>query len=83
MWIQKEISLNPRPRGFHLTTDEILQNLQEIGDISIGTMEIFITHTKLNDFFTLRFCIGQTHTDIDHIKLAWELIKDGLERVKK
>ena len=46
MWIQKEISLNPRPRGFHLITDEILQNLQEIGDISIGTMEIFIKHTS-------------------------------------
>jgi len=46
MWIQKEISLNPRPRGFHLITNEILQNLQEIGDISIGTMEIFIKHTS-------------------------------------
>ena len=46
MLIQKEISLNPRPRGFHLITDEILQNLQEIGDISIGTMEIFIKHTS-------------------------------------
>ena len=46
MWIQKEISLNPRPRGFHLITNEILQNIQEIGDISIGTMEIFIKHTS-------------------------------------
>ena len=46
MWIQKEISLNPRPRGFQLITNEILQNLQEIGDISIGTMEIFIKHTS-------------------------------------
>ena len=46
MWIQKEISLNPRPRGFHLITNEIIQNLQEISDISIGTMEIFIKHTS-------------------------------------
>lgn len=46
MWIQKEISLNPKPRGFHLITNEIIQNLQEIGDISIGTMEIFIKHTS-------------------------------------
>jgi len=46
MWIQKEISLNPRPRGFHLITNEILQKIQEIGDISIGTMEIFIKHTS-------------------------------------
>ena len=46
MWIQKEISLNPRPRGFHLITNEILQKIQEIGDISIGTIEIFIKHTS-------------------------------------
>ena len=46
MRIQKEISLNPKPRGFHLITNEIIQNLQEIGDISIGTMEIFIKHTS-------------------------------------
>ena len=46
MWIQKEISLHPRPRGFHLITNEILQKIQEIGDISIGTMEIFIKHTS-------------------------------------
>ena len=46
MWIQKEISLNPKQRGFHLITNEIIQNIQEIGDISIGTMEIFIKHTS-------------------------------------
>ncbi len=46
MWIQKEISLNPKPRGFQLITNEIIQNIQEIGDISIGTMEIFIKHTS-------------------------------------
>ncbi len=46
MWIQKEISLNPKPRGFHLITNEIIQNIQEIGDISIGTMEIFIKHSS-------------------------------------
>ena len=46
MWIQKEISLNPKPRGFHLITNEIIQNIKEIGDISIGTMEIFIKHTS-------------------------------------
>jgi aromatic-L-amino-acid decarboxylase len=65
-----------RARGSDRLNEELLQYINNTG-------EIFITHTKLNDLFTLRFCIGQTHTDIDHIKLAWELIKDGLERVKK
>ena len=46
MWIQKEISLNPRPRGFHLITDEVLNAVSEIQNIVIGTMQVFIKHTS-------------------------------------
>ena len=45
--------------------------------------KILMTHTKLKNIFTLRFCVGQTHTNMSHIKLAWDLIKDGLEKVEK
>ena len=45
--------------------------------------KILMTHTKLKNIFTLRFCVGQTHTNMSHIKLAWDLIKDGLEKVAK
>ena len=44
--------------------------------------EIYITHTRLNDLFTLRLCVGQTHTDVNHVKEAWGLIKSGLEKIK-
>jgi len=44
--IQKEISLQPKSRGFHLITDEILQQLPELNDISIGIAHIFIQHTS-------------------------------------
>ncbi|MEP2025273.1 MAG: secondary thiamine-phosphate synthase enzyme YjbQ [Reichenbachiella sp.] len=44
--IQKEISLNPRPRGFHLVTEEILDVIPEIKDIQIGILQVFIKHTS-------------------------------------
>ncbi|AKH20703.1 secondary thiamine-phosphate synthase enzyme YjbQ [Sedimenticola thiotaurini] len=46
MWIQKEISLKPRPRGFHLITDEIEQAIGEIGTIKTGLLNLFIKHTS-------------------------------------
>lgn len=46
MWIQKEISLKAKPRGFHLITDEILMKLPELDVVRIGLMNIFIKHTS-------------------------------------
>jgi len=46
MWIQKEIKLKPRPRGFHLVTNEILAQLPELISINIGLMHVFIKHTS-------------------------------------
>ena len=46
MWIQKEISLNPRQRGFHLITDEVLKHLSEVQEIEVGTIQVFIKHTS-------------------------------------
>lgn len=44
--IQKEFSLRPRKRGFHIITDEILQHVPEISGISQGLANIFIKHTS-------------------------------------
>jgi len=46
MWIQKEISLKPKRRGFHLVTEEILREVPELSDIRVGLMNIFIQHTS-------------------------------------
>lgn len=43
---QKEISLKPRSRGFHLITNEILDAISEIQKISIGLLQVFIKHTS-------------------------------------
>ncbi len=46
MWIQKSISLQAKPRGFHLVTQEILRQVPELGAINVGLMHVFIQHTS-------------------------------------
>ena len=46
MWVQREIRLNPRPRGFHLVTSEILQALPELHEIDRGMLNLLIRHTS-------------------------------------
>ncbi|WDI40205.1 secondary thiamine-phosphate synthase enzyme YjbQ [Bremerella sp. P1] len=45
-WIQKEITLRARSRGFHLVTREVLDQLPELREISVGLLNIFIQHTS-------------------------------------
>lgn len=44
--IQKEITLKPKSRGFHLITDEIISQIKELKEIKIGIANIFIKHTS-------------------------------------
>lgn len=46
--IQKEISFEPKRRGFHLVTDEFLQKVPEIKNINLGTINIFLKHTSVS-----------------------------------
>lgn len=46
MWLQKEISLKPKARGFHLITNELLHELPELRDFKVGIMNLFILHTS-------------------------------------
>lgn len=45
-FFQKEIKLGARHRGFHLVTDEILGQLEELRDFKTGILQIFIKHTS-------------------------------------
>ncbi len=44
--IQQKLTLTPRTRGFHLITDEILSVVQEIRNIKMGMMQVFMQHTS-------------------------------------
>ena len=46
MWYQKEIIIKNKSRGFHLITDEIIQNFKELNKVSIGMLYLFIKHTS-------------------------------------
>ena len=46
MWLQREIRLAPRPRGFHLITDEVVGALPELADVGVGLLHVFIRHTS-------------------------------------
>ena len=46
MWLQKEVQLKPRARGFHLITEELLRELPALRDFKIGMLNVFILHTS-------------------------------------
>lgn len=63
-----------RPAGKNLS-------LEELNRLNAGLLErlndsgkVYLTHTKLNDIYTLRMVIGQTHVEQRHVEAAWELI---------
>ena len=46
MWYQAEITISPKPRGFHLITNEITSQLDKLSEIKTGIAHIFIKHTS-------------------------------------
>jgi secondary thiamine-phosphate synthase enzyme len=46
MWVQRPIRLTARPRGFHLVTEEVVEALPELGEVSVGLLHLLIQHTS-------------------------------------
>ena len=46
MWIQREIRLQARPRGFHLVTAEVLDAVPELRRFGVGILHLLIQHTS-------------------------------------
>ena len=44
--MQTEVTLEPRPRGFHLVTDEVAAGLPELGRMRVGIALVFMQHTS-------------------------------------
>jgi aromatic-L-amino-acid decarboxylase len=53
--------------------DELNRNLMD--RLNAGG-RLYLTHTRLDGRFTLRMCIGQTHTERVHVERAWQRICD-------
>ena len=46
MWFQKQISISPKPRGFHLITNDIINNISVMSTVKNGILNLFIKHTS-------------------------------------
>ena len=46
MWLQKSFRVQARSRGFHLISNEILNQLPEINSLTVGILHLFIKHTS-------------------------------------
>jgi aromatic-L-amino-acid/L-tryptophan decarboxylase len=42
---------------------------------------LYLTHTVLDGRHTLRMSIGQTHTELRHVRAAWEAIREAAARL--
>jgi aromatic-L-amino-acid decarboxylase len=62
----------------HVGGDEVNQRLM---DRLNRSGKLYLTHTRLNERLTLRLCVGQTHTEEQHVQRAWELIQKAAEEV--
>ena len=45
-FFQKEIHLPAYKRGFHLITDQLISHLDELNQIKVGMLHVFIKHTS-------------------------------------
>ena len=46
MWLQRDLALEPRPRGVHLITREVTSAIPELRDLTVGLLHVQILHTS-------------------------------------
>ena len=46
VWIQRSLTLDARPRGFHLVTGDVLDALPELREIEVGLVNLLLQHTS-------------------------------------
>ena len=46
IYLQKEIRISTKPRGFHSITHEVVSQFHDLGKLQTGIFQIFIKHTS-------------------------------------
>jgi len=46
VWLQRQVTLEPRARGFHLITHELLAALPELEQVQAGLLHVLVRHTS-------------------------------------
>lgn len=62
----------------HIGGDAINQAIMD--QLNAGG-EMYLSHTKLNGRLVLRLCVGQTHTEFQHVERAWQRIQAAATEV--
>ncbi len=65
-----------RHRAGDAFNQQMMERLNRSGDL-------YLTHTLLDDRFTLRFCVGQTHTVARHVEQAWQRIVETAQTLEQ
>src|SRR5712664_1859490 len=69
------------------TEEVIAKQLDALNEAIMGGVnangEAFLSHTKLNDELTLRLSIGNIRTAERHVRRAWELLNEELQRLTR
>ena len=63
------------PRQGNTFSEELLRRINSSG-------RAYLTHTILGGRHAIRFCVGQTHTRLEHVRDAWELICETARQMK-
>ena len=58
-----------RHKGGDASNQALMDALNRSGDL-------YLTHTKLDNRFTLRLCVGQSNTEARHVEHAWQRIQE-------
>jgi len=56
---------------------------QELLDRLNNGGSLYLTHTMLDNQFTLRLCVGQTYTEARHVQQAWQKIQATAAELEK
>jgi len=64
-----------RHRAGDAFNEALLDALNRSGDL-------YLTHTKLNGRFIIRFCVGQTYTESRHVERAWKRIGEETKKLE-
>lgn len=45
-WLQRDLAISAKPRGFHLITRSVVAAVPEIKEFTVGLLHVFILHTS-------------------------------------
>jgi secondary thiamine-phosphate synthase enzyme len=82
-WTQRELTLDPRPRGVHLVTEEVAGALPELAEVRAGLLHVHCLHTSASLAITENASPDvrrDLRTWLDHVApegLAWTHVQEG------